>query len=76
MHKKLTISIDEEVYKGLHSKIGDRKIGRFIENLVRPHVLHSNLEAEYKAMAADEIRERQATDWSEGLIGDADDATR
>lgn len=41
MQKKLTITIDEEVYARLHSVIGRRRISRFIETLVRPHV--SNL---------------------------------
>ena len=37
--KKLTITIDEEVYKGLHETIGPRKISKFVEGLVRPHVV-------------------------------------
>lgn len=37
MQKKLTVTIDEEVYKGLREVIGPRKISRF-EDLVRPHV--------------------------------------
>ena len=39
MHKKLTLTIDEAVYEGLHKEIGPRKISQFIEDLVRPHVL-------------------------------------
>jgi mRNA interferase MazF len=38
MQKKLTITLDEEVYEGLHSVIGRRKISQFIESVVRPHV--------------------------------------
>ena len=30
MQKKLTITIDEEVYEGLHKTIGPRKISRYI----------------------------------------------
>jgi predicted CopG family antitoxin len=37
MQKKLTVTIDEEVYEGLREVIGPRKISRFIEDLVRPH---------------------------------------
>jgi len=44
MQKKLTISIDEKVYEGLHAVIGRRRISKFIEDLVRPHVLHTELE--------------------------------
>ena len=39
MQKKLTITIDEGVYNGLYRVIGPRKISRFIEDLVRPHVV-------------------------------------
>lgn len=76
MLKKLTITIDEEVYEGLRSSIGERKISRFIENLVRPHVLHSDLEAAYREMALDKKREKEADEWIEGFIGDIDDAER
>jgi predicted CopG family antitoxin len=37
MQKKLTVTIDEEVYNGLRAVIGPGKISRFIEELVRPH---------------------------------------
>ena len=43
MQKKLTITINEEVYWGLHKVIGPRKISRFVEELVRPHVVRSFL---------------------------------
>ena len=43
MQKKLTISIDEEVYEGLHDVIGPRKISKFVEELVRPHVVRPKL---------------------------------
>ena len=75
MQKKLTISIDEEVYNGLRRIVGPRKISRFLTELARPHVLPGALDAGYKAMAADEAEEREAYDWAEALIGDvADDA--
>ena len=48
MQKKLTITIDEDVYAGLYSVIGRRHISQFIENLVRPHVIDADLEAGYK----------------------------
>lgn len=60
MRKKLTITVDEEVYAGLHRAIGPRKISRFIEDLVRPHVMKVKLESAYKRMAQDEARETQA----------------
>jgi hypothetical protein len=76
MAKKLTISVDDEVYAGLHRVVGRRRIGRFLQALARPHVLHEDMEAAYRQMAADEAREAEALEWSEGLIGDIQDDPR
>ncbi len=70
MQKKLTITVDAEVYDGLHSVIGRRRISRFLNDLARPHVVGQDLAAAYAAMAADEAREAEAAAWIEGLIGD------
>jgi predicted CopG family antitoxin len=73
--KKLTITVDDDVYAGLHSTIGRRRISRFLNDLARPHVLQEELVAGYRAMAADETREAEADEWVENLTGDiADDA--
>ncbi len=76
MTKKLTITIDDEVYEGLYRRVGRRKISRFLESLARPHVVDADLEAAYQAMASDEARETDATEWSEALIGDVADEPR
>lgn len=76
MQKKLTITVDERVYEGLHLKIGRGKISQFIESLIRPHVINKNLEAAYKQMAEDEEREAQALDWAEATVGDVSNETR
>lgn len=76
MHKKLTITLDEQVYEGLHKVIGRRKISQFIENLVRSHVIGPELDAAYQAMAQDEEREADALAWAEATIGDVSDETR
>ena len=77
MPKKLTITVDVEVYDGLHSVVGRRRISRFLNDLARPHVVGQNLSAGYAAMAADEAREAEAEAWSEGLAGDvANEPTR
>lgn len=70
MQKKLTITIDEEVYEGLHKVIGRRKISKFVEDLLRPHVVRPNLEAQYAQMAEDEEREKEALEWAEATFGD------
>lgn len=73
MQKKLTITIDERVYDGLHSVIGRRRISQFIESLVRPHVIGKDLEAAYRQMAQDEAREAEALNWAEATMGDVVD---
>ncbi|MCX6349451.1 MAG: addiction module antitoxin [Candidatus Aureabacteria bacterium] len=70
MQKKLTITVDEEVYEGLHRVVGRRKISRFLQDLARPLVVRSELEAGYKAMAADRVREAEASEWTEATCGD------
>ena len=69
MQKKLTITMDEQVYEGLYRVIGPRKISSFIEGLVRPYVLYPDLEAAYEKMAQDEEREAAALEWAEATIG-------
>lgn len=76
MLKKLTITIDEEVYNGLYQVVGRRRISRFIEDLLRPHVLTPDLDAAYEQMATDEEREAEALEWAEAMIGDVSDETR
>jgi len=70
MQKKLTITVDEEVYKGLHKIIGPRKISKFVEELVRPHVIRPNLESAYSQMSKDKKREAEALDWAETTFKD------
>lgn len=76
MRKKLTITIDREVYEGLHQIIGRRRISRFVETLVRPHVLRPDLEQAYAEMALDEEREAEAAEWAEDTAGESIDAQR
>jgi hypothetical protein len=76
MQKKLTITVDADVYEGLHSVIGRRKISRFLTDLARPHVVGKGSRAGYAAMAVDEAREREANAWTEGLLADVADEPR
>ena len=70
MRRKLTITVDEEVYEGLRRVIGPRHISRFLETLARPHVVFADVDAAYAAMAADEAREKDALEWAEATVGD------
>jgi predicted CopG family antitoxin len=76
MPKKLTITVDERVYDGLHAVIGRQRISQFIESLVRPYVLGKDLEVAYRQMAQEETREAEALAWAEATVGDVADETR
>ena len=70
MNRKLTITVSEDVYQGLHRTIGRRRISQFLEKLARPHVLSPELDVAYREMAAEQTREQEALAWSEDVIGD------
>ncbi len=76
MHKKMTISLDESVYDGLYRTIGKRRMSQFIEDLLRPHVLDTALDAGYQAMASDTTRETEANEWVDALSKDLADEAR
>lgn len=76
MHKRMTITLDEEVYEGLYRTVGRRHMSQFIEDLLRPHVLDTSLDDGYRAMASDKAREAEAMEWCNALSGDMADASR
>jgi hypothetical protein len=76
MQKKLTITLDERIYEGLHKVVGRRRISRFIASLVKPYVLGKDLEDAYRQMALEEEREREALAWAEATVGEVADETR
>lgn len=74
MLKKLSITVDAEVYDGLHTTIDRRKISRFLSGLARPHVVGRDLTAGYAAMAANPRRRNGRTRcWATAPIVMADD---
>jgi phosphoenolpyruvate synthase/pyruvate phosphate dikinase len=75
MQKKLTITPDARVYAGLY-RVVSRRISRFIEDLVRPHVLDQDLETAYQQMAQDEGHEVEALEWLEATVRDVGDESR
>ena len=75
MRRELTIMVAEEV-RGPPSGLSvPARIGRFIEDLVKPHVVKRNLESGYRAMGRDEEGEGEAVEWAEAVIGDVADET-
>ena len=71
MTRKLTITVTTDFYEGLVRSAGHRKIGAFIEKHLTPLVAsNANLDAGYRAMAADAEREKQAKEWCSALAGE------
>jgi hypothetical protein len=54
----------------LHIAIVARRISRFLNDLAKPLVTEDALLEGYRAMAADGVREKEALEWVEWLIGD------
>lgn len=71
MQKKLTISLNEVVYDELCRVVGRGNISKFIENLIRPQLQASDLDSAYREMAADRVREEEALEWANELVGDS-----
>ena len=76
MQKRLTITLDARVYQALHDVVAPRHISRFVESVLRPHVLAKDLETGYRSMAQDEAREAEASEWAEATVGDVADEAR
>ena len=71
MQKRMTITLDEDVYEGLFRVVGRGKVSQFLQELARSHVLQNAvLDEGYRAMAADTQYEAEAGQWIDGLIGD------
>lgn len=51
-------------------------MSQFLEALDRPHVLDTALDEGYVAMSLDREREKEASEWLNGLIGDVTNVTR
>jgi predicted CopG family antitoxin len=48
MTRKLTITVEDEVYESLRSVVGRRRISRFLNDLARPHVTGRDLAEAYR----------------------------
>ena len=73
MRKKLTITLEEEVYDGLCRVVGRRHISRFLNEPAKAHVVDEAPEEGYRAMAADEEQEHEAMEWIEVVVADVAD---
>ncbi|MDR2481744.1 MAG: hypothetical protein LBD07_05590 [Spirochaetaceae bacterium] len=84
MQHEMTITVDDATYQTLRpfmerhtgQSLGEL-LGDFARSrLAKPAYNEAELEAGYRAMAADAERENEARQWSEALIGDSVDETR
>jgi hypothetical protein len=81
MLRELTLNIDETLYNTLIPMVEKQTIGNLLAEFVQARFpertyTQTELEAGYKAMAADEEYEREAMEWCNGLMIGIDDETR
>lgn len=71
MSHQITITVSDEVYQGLQSVADGRTISEVIEELARPVIAESELDGSYREMSLDANRERDASEWIEGVFQDS-----
>lgn len=71
MQKKLTISIDDEIYAALYRNVGPGKISRFIADAIRPRLKLANSVREgYRRMGKDAGWMKDAGEWVDSFVDD------
>ena len=74
MQQKITLSIDDQIYKKIHFLIPKRKMSKFVEDCVREKIekyrLEDPIEKGFKMMGKNQTRENEAYQWSEAAIGE------
>lgn len=71
MHRRMTITLDEEVYEGLYRRVGKRRMSQFIEDTdssPRVGYVHGRGVLGHGCGS----RESEALEWSNALMGDQD----
>jgi hypothetical protein len=81
MLREMTISVDEALYNSLQPMVEQQTIADLLSDFlaaqkVKAVYTQAELEAGYRAMAADEEYEREAAEWCNGLMCGIDDETR
>ncbi len=69
-HRRKHVESGDESPHSKRNRAGRRRISRFVESLVRPHVVGKDLEAAYRQMAQEEAREAEALQCAEATVGD------
>ena len=80
MLRELTLNVDETLYNTLMPMVEKQTIGNllaeFVQTKLNQRYTQAELEAGYKAMAADEEYEQEAMEWCNGLMNGIVDETR
>ena len=72
MQKKLTITLDEQVYEALYSVVGRGNISRFIENLVRPHIMDADVSESAPRKRTQADKDAMREDWGKWYAANPD----
>ena len=71
MTRTVTTSIDDVLYHKLSERVDMENVDDMLEEALRSILGGStDLDEDYRLMAADEAREREAREWAEGLVED------
>ncbi len=69
MQRKITLSIEEKIYRKLRFLIPKRKMSKFVEEALKEKIerlkLEEPIEKGFKMMGKDKEREKEALEWSE-----------
>jgi len=69
MQRKITLSIEEKIYRKLRFLIPKRKMSKFVEEAIKEKIgrlkLEEPIEEGFKMMGKDKEREKEALEWSE-----------
>ena len=74
MQRKITLSIEEKIYRKLRFLIPKRKMSKFVEEALKEKIerlkLEEPIEEGFKMMGKDKEREKEALEWSEAGISE------
>ena len=65
--KKVTLMLDSDIYDSLKSKAGERGIGAYMSNLVRPLIVVADIDSGYKALSQDASARKESREWLENM---------
>lgn len=74
MQRKITLSIEEKIYRKLRFLIPKRKMSKFVEEALKEKIerlkLEEPIEEGFKMMGKDKEREKESLEWSEAGISE------